>query len=447
MAFLSRNKCSLYTHLPAPNSALLAALLLLGLMISVYGVIFIVRRPPQVVCGSVEVTSGLAPTPLQYLGNKFAEERKKGHARNVWDLQAYEGKIYLGGGSTTENAGPIHVWAYDPASGRFHNEYTVQEEAIELYRVFGDHLYIPAADPTRGDTHKFYRYANRIWTQVNGGPDLAHVRDLYWHNGKLVGVGNSRQPRLHSGAIVSLDGGTTLQAATDPAGLAWPDNWFYALFEYQGILFAPNLRFTPARDALSILTFDNATNQFKLNPAYSTADFLPVTGDPAYQKATMRLWLPVEYEGTLVYPAKSYCANKQCYQALYLRSYGLFVKSSLTSLPARVTFPDEAAIGEDVLVRDGVLYALANRRTVADNFVIYVYRTTQPAATGSQVWQEVLHFTCTNKARSFELLDNRPKDAANRKGFLTFYFGLGHEPHEPVGNSGALLKVSINRDN
>jgi hypothetical protein len=40
-------------------------------------------------------------------------------------------------------------------------------------------------------------------------------------------------------------------------------------------------------------------------------------------------------------------------------------------------------------------------------------------------WEEVLHVTCTNKARSFGLLDN------------TFYFGLGHDPNEAVGGSGA----------
>jgi hypothetical protein len=355
---------------------------------------------------------------IQCLGNPMANDRKKGRARNVWDLQAFEGKIYLGGGSTTENAGPIHVWTYLPASSQFQKEYTVQEEAIELYRVFGGNLYIPAADPRHGDSNKFYQRTDGKWTSVSGGPDLAHVRDLYWHNGKLVGVGNSRQPE-HTGAFVSLDG--VLQAATAPTILTWSDNWFYALFEYQGILFAPSLRFNPIRDVASILTFNDALNWFEINEAYTTSDFLPLSDE--YTLATMRLWLPVEYKGALVYPVKTYCVYKRCYHELYLRSYGLFVKASLNSAPVSVNFP--SGVGEDVLVRDGVLYALANQRTVTDNYVIYVYRTTEP----TEAWQEVLHFSCTNKARSFELLDNR------------FYFGLGHEADEPVGNSGALLSV------
>ena len=113
--------------------------------------------------------------------------------------------------------GPVNVGASDPATGGFQEEYTVSEEAIELYRVFGGDLYLPAADPTRGDTNKFYR-------QFVGAPDLAHVRDLYWHNNKLIGVGNARGVKSKTSAIVSLDQGTTFQAATDPATLGKYDN-------------------------------------------------------------------------------------------------------------------------------------------------------------------------------------------------------------------------------
>ncbi|MFM2311641.1 MAG: hypothetical protein RLZZ04_917 [Cyanobacteriota bacterium] len=41
------------------------------------------------------------------LGNPLLTDGKKGRALNVWDLQAFNGKIYLGGGSSVENAGPI----------------------------------------------------------------------------------------------------------------------------------------------------------------------------------------------------------------------------------------------------------------------------------------------------------------------------------------------------
>ncbi len=251
----------------------------------------------------------------------------------------------------------------------------------------------------------------------------------YTHN-KLIGVGNARGVKSKTSAIVSLDRGTTFQPATDPAALEKYDNWFYALFEYQGILFAPSLRFSPSRDDSSILTFNDATNHFELNPSYSAADFVPVTGDPAYSFATLRLWLPIEYGDALVYPVKTYCASTRCYQDLYHRTYGLFVKASRTSPPVSVAFPDSESIGEDLLVRDGVLYALANRRLAPDKHVIYVYRTRDPTLADASTWEEVVHFTCSNKARSFEFLND------------TLYFGLGHEPDEPVGISGTLLSLT-----
>ncbi len=119
--------------------------------------VFLIDRRTQATCGC-EVGF-----PVQYLGNKMEDDGQSGHARNVWDLQVYRGRIYLGGGSTVENAGPVNVWAYDPAIGRFVEEFTVSEEAIELYRVFGGELYIPAADPTRGDTNNFYRRSGGAW--------------------------------------------------------------------------------------------------------------------------------------------------------------------------------------------------------------------------------------------------------------------------------------------
>ena len=78
---------------------------------------------------------------------------------------------------------------------------------------------------------------------------------------------------------------------------------------------------------------------------------------------------------------------------------------------------------------EGKLVGVGNSREAKK---IYVYRTTSPAARGSDVWDEVLHVTCTNNARSFELLDN------------PFYFGLGHDRDEAVAHSGALLMLSAN---
>ena len=94
---------------------------------------------------------------LVNLGNPLAISGQTSRSLNVWDMQAFDGKIYLAGGSTVDNTGPIAVWAYNPSQQQFEQEYTVSEEAIEHYRVFDNQLYIPASDPKVGDSNKFYR--------------------------------------------------------------------------------------------------------------------------------------------------------------------------------------------------------------------------------------------------------------------------------------------------
>lgn len=135
--------------------------------------------------GCVRFNQGTDVTlKLEYLGNPLSQDGKKGRALNVWDLQVFDGKIYLGGGSTVTNAGPINVWAYNPAPESFVKEYTVQEEAIEHYKVFGNQLYIPAADPRNSDHNKYYRQNDdNTWSKyTSSNVKLAHVRDLIQTN-------------------------------------------------------------------------------------------------------------------------------------------------------------------------------------------------------------------------------------------------------------------------
>ena len=49
----------------------------------------------------------------QWLGNPLREEGLTGRALNVWDLQVFDGKVYIAGGSTVSNSGPIKVFAYN----------------------------------------------------------------------------------------------------------------------------------------------------------------------------------------------------------------------------------------------------------------------------------------------------------------------------------------------
>ncbi len=68
-------------------------------------------------------------------------------------------------------------------------------------------------------------------------------------------------------------------------------------------------------------------------------------------------------------------------------------------------FLDEKSVGEDLLVIDNQLYAIANAKIAKNKFIVYVYKTDDPNV--AENWQEVFHFRSRNKVRSFEYLNDK----------------------------------------
>ncbi|MEM7387957.1 MAG: hypothetical protein AAF514_23730, partial [Verrucomicrobiota bacterium] len=372
---------------------------------------------------------------ISYLGNPMAADRKKGRARNVWDLQRFDQRLFLGGGDTMVNGGTVNVWAFDPAESRFIREFHVDEEAIEVFRVLENRLFIPASDPRNRDESKFYHRPRRTggtetpaWTAVYDPLPLAHVRDLAFFHNRLIGVGNSRTPPTMGGAFVSRDFGKSLRLAVpeDPTTpYKWADHWHFSVFEYEDILFSPTIRLSPVADLPSIATYDLDKEAFAVNSDFSTSDFLPVTRKGEPRRFTLRLWLPISFHGHLIYPAKTYAISEEFYN----RSYGCFTKKGLREKAVETSFPHPGVVGEDVVVEVGVMYALTNLPEMNRSHRIAVYAA-QPPSEGELEWELVFEFTATNKGRSFEKMG------------ADFYIGLGHEHDEPTNHSGALLKVS-----
>src|SRR5262249_36488698 len=71
---------------------------------------------------------------------------------------------YLGYGDAITNTGPTDVIAFDPDRRLFEREITVQEEAILLYRVFGDRLFMPGIDAVDSDDDMLYVRNAAGWT-------------------------------------------------------------------------------------------------------------------------------------------------------------------------------------------------------------------------------------------------------------------------------------------
>lgn len=376
---------------------------------------------------------------VERLGNPWLKDGLVERALNVWDLQTFDGKIYLGGGSTVTNSGPINVWAYDPQKKDFVKEHQVQEEAIEHYRLLDNQLYIPAADPTKGDRHKFYRREGNKWQRYSSGEiKLAHVRDVVkTDDGELLMVGNSRQtdkPSSRGTAIATpTEAGFKIQAAgvdnVATQGTIIADfNWFFSVFRYQDQIFATNSLLRDAENFPgAIAKYNPEAKQFVLDFNLRNADFIPEEIIKGKQKQGIgviyRPWNPIEYQGYLVYPVRSYSITANNYQQAYMNSIGFFYKSDMGSSPKTLKLPQGK--GEDVLVIDNELYVLASRQRSDDQFTNYVYKTDRLST--KTKWQRVVKFKSWNKARSFEYLDG------------TFYFGLGQDYGDAINNSGDIL--------
>ena len=276
---------------------------------------------------SIDVTS-----KIDYLGNPLSQDGKKGRALNIWDLQVFNNKIYLAGGSTVSNSGPINVWAYDPTINSFIKEYTVDEEAIEHYKVFGNQLYIPAADPRNSDHNKYYRHnIDNIWHKYTSeSVKLAHVRDLIQTNeNHILLVGNNRnlnQDVAATGIAITTNQGRSFQAArvdNIPNQYLVDYNWFFAVFSYQNQIYAPSALLRDIDNySNTIAVYNPKTLKLFLDKNLKNDEFIPRQqlgkSDNENNLYTIyRIWNPVKYKQYLIYSVRSYCNTDKYYEQFY----------------------------------------------------------------------------------------------------------------------------------
>ncbi|MEO0011718.1 MAG: hypothetical protein RLZZ535_107 [Cyanobacteriota bacterium] len=376
------------------------------------------------------------------LGNPLAADGQTERALNVWDLQVFNHKVYIAGGSTVTNSGPINVWAYNPAINSFAKEYTIQEEAIEHYKVFGNQLYIPAADPRNADHNKYYRQNDdNTWRKYTSDRvKLAHVRDLIQTNeNHILLVGNNRylnQDAAAPGIAITTNQGRSFQAAgvdNIPNQYLVDYNWFFTVFSYQNQIYAPSALLRDIDNyPNTIAVYNPETQKFFLDKKLKNDEFIPKqqlgkNNNENNLYTIYRIWNPVEYGQYLIYPVRSYCNTAQYYEQFYMNSLGMYLKEDIGKSPEVIKLPYKA-IGEDILVINNELYVLANRKGFRDRFTIYVFKTNDP--TNQNSWQKVVNFKNSNKARSFEYLDGK------------FYFGLGQDYGEAIANSGDILSYT-----
>jgi hypothetical protein len=135
------------------------------------------------------------PPELEVLGNPASLRYPacdQALARTPWDLQAHDGRLYIGLGDDsnegpTANAGPVPVIVYDSASHRFISEAELPEEQLDRFYRHDDVLWIPGDDPRQswrwGNVYR--REANDAWRKFRTLPGTIHTHTLAWHRGHL----------------------------------------------------------------------------------------------------------------------------------------------------------------------------------------------------------------------------------------------------------------------
>lgn len=393
---------------------------------------------------------------LVYLGNIPLDLGFQYKERNIWDLQVYNDRIFMGYGNTTTNPGPIPLMAWDIDLDSFINYGIIRGEAIEKLRIIKDSLFIPNSDP-KGDTRKYNVLYNGQLNEVILDYNMAHVRDIIPFNDRFYLLGNTRCPNTFSmdcSGILELDNSTyqtdllisELSEADPYINARW--NWFFGGWTYQNKLIIPNAMFNEIyaqnltiKDAQFFTITDSEItwsanvdeSERLIHQHFFPADTMTTSLDDTIKFHTiLRPHTSMEIADKLVYTLRSYSIN-QGYGNLYLKEYnnsrGIYLKESLYDHATEILFPEPNAVGEDILSIEGKLYVLANKKLSNGMYKVFVYNTEAPTNNPS-CWQELFHFKSSNLARSFEYDDDN------------FYFGLGLNDGDDTGAAGELYKLN-----
>lgn len=133
-------------------------------------------------------------------------------ARGPRDLQAYNGRIYggggdhTGGGGTPGNMGPVPVFSFG-IDGVFDDEITLREEIVDQLMVYGDTLWIPGTDAQGSAQGSGYvhKKINPSWHTLPPVSGAAHVWSLAVMRG-------------HPYILTSYPSGLSLLLSYHPAG-------------------------------------------------------------------------------------------------------------------------------------------------------------------------------------------------------------------------------------
>jgi hypothetical protein len=354
---------------------------------------------------------------VEILGEPFVA--KPIYARNVWDLQSFEGRLYLGHGNSSNlqpspNAGPVPLVFWSPTNSSFFTEYTVNDEQIDRYRLVDGQLFIPGHDPREDSSlGNYYVRGTGGWVKYRNVPGGVHMLDICRHDGTLFAALGSIGT-----TIWASTNGTNWRSALDPALAVSGQTGgrVYSFFKFGASLHAltlvrlPNYEYQP-----TVLRYDRSLGWFLAESSSTVSNLFPHTALPFGRD--YRLERAVPLGGKLFY------LLGQAYNDLQWDSLGLYWATNAQS-GVRVSLP-AGVQAWDLVEQGGRVWALlAEPKVGSTNLWVRV-----TSSADGREWPELLRFESSTLARSFEWLGG------------DLYFGLGCSTNRLDAATGRILRV------
>ena len=336
-------------------------------------------------------------------------------ARNPWDMQTYNGKVYFGSGDYNSNKAPSLIGCYDPNIDKAYVfQDRLDDEQISNFAIIDGRLIAAGIDPSNNAILHYFELNADETAFIN----YAMAYDWRLHNFDMIGYGDkiflgagTSDVKNRSAAVVSTDGGKSFSGVNIVkdgnilTGANLGSGWdrVYQYFTLNGDLYC-----FAAHHGDSITSYDGfykydaAANQFNF---HSTGSGFATVGDKFFNY----------FKESLEFAGKSVMCT------------GYFLTTPDMKNFTKKTFAGSNASYLDMIVIDDELYVLTATGS-SGSYTTAVYKTKDLST-----FTKVLEFEAETYMISMEYVDG------------TFVFGAGapNNTTAPSTMCGDIFRVRV----